>query len=60
MAYRRAAVVCLVVLALALPFDSIRSVHGMALLFSAATAVSLFFLARRFLPAGWAVAASGQ
>jgi hypothetical protein len=36
-------------LALSLPLDPIRSVHAMGMLFSAASACALFFLARRFL-----------
>lgn len=46
-------------LALSLPIDPVRSVHLMGLLFSAASAVALFFLARRFLTTPWAAAAAG-
>jgi 4-amino-4-deoxy-L-arabinose transferase-like glycosyltransferase len=45
-------------LALKLPLDSIRSVHLMALFFSAASACSLYFLSLHFLKRFWAVIAS--
>ena len=41
-------------LALALPFDPVRSVHLLAMCFSACTAAAMFFLARRLLKDGWA------
>ena len=41
-------------LALFLPMDPIRSVHLVGALFAAATALALFFLARRWLPDFWA------
>ena len=44
--------------ALALPIDPIRAVHIAALIFSAASACALFFLARRFLNNFWAFAAA--
>ena len=44
--------------ALALPLDPIRAVHFAALIFSAASAVALFFLARRFVSSLWAFAAA--
>ena len=40
--------------ALALPIDPIRAVHLAALIFSAASACALFFLARRFMNQSWA------
>ena len=45
-------------LALSLPFESIRSVHVMALLFSASSACALFFLASRFVGRPWAAVAA--
>ena len=45
--------------ALSLPFDSIRAVHLVALVFSAAAACALFFLARRFMSLPWAAVAAG-
>ncbi|MFZ0828172.1 MAG: glycosyltransferase family 39 protein [Verrucomicrobiia bacterium] len=45
-------------LALQLPFDPIRSVHGLALVWAAASAGALFFLARRFLKPPWAAGAA--
>jgi hypothetical protein len=41
-------------LAFALPLDPIRAVHLMAMLFAAAAACALFFLALRFMSRGWA------
>jgi hypothetical protein len=45
-------------LALQLPLDPIRSVHCMGLLWSAASAGALFFLARRFMNGPWAAGAA--
>jgi 4-amino-4-deoxy-L-arabinose transferase-like glycosyltransferase len=42
----------------ALPVDPIRAVHFMGLLFAAASACALFFLARRFLSDRWATLAA--
>ena len=44
--------------ALALPLDPIRAVHFAALLFAAASACALFFLARRFTNRFWAFVAT--
>jgi 4-amino-4-deoxy-L-arabinose transferase-like glycosyltransferase len=44
--------------ALALPMDPIRAVHFVALLFSAASACALFFLALRFVSRFWAFIAA--
>jgi 4-amino-4-deoxy-L-arabinose transferase-like glycosyltransferase len=41
-----------------LPLDPIRSVHLVGFLFSAGTAVSLLFLARRWMPLPWATVAA--
>lgn len=41
-------------LAFMLPMDPVRAVHFMALLFAAASACALFFLALRFMSRGWA------
>jgi hypothetical protein len=45
-------------LALSLPLEPVRSVHIVAMLFSAASAVALFFLARRFTGHLWSTAAA--
>jgi hypothetical protein len=45
-------------LALNLPLNPIRSVHFMGLLFSAASACALFFLARRFMSRPWSAVAA--
>jgi hypothetical protein len=45
-------------LALQLPLDPFRSVHCMGLLWSAASAGALFFLARRFMSQPWAAGAA--
>jgi hypothetical protein len=45
-------------LALNLPLNPVRSVHLMGLLFSAASACALFFLARRFMSQPWAIIAA--
>src|ERR1700677_2484695 len=45
-------------LAFMLPMDPIRAVHFMALLFAAASACALFFLALRFMSRGWAFLAA--
>jgi hypothetical protein len=42
-------------LALSLPFEPVNAVHLMGLLFSAASACALFFLASRFMKQFWAV-----
>jgi len=44
--------------ALKLPVDPIRSIHAMGLLWATASAVALFFLARRFLKQPWAAGAA--
>ena len=41
-----------------LPMDAIRAVHFMALLFAAASACALYFLALRFVSRGWAFLAA--
>jgi Dolichyl-phosphate-mannose-protein mannosyltransferase len=45
-------------LALSLPFEPIRAVHLMGLVFSAASACALFFLASRFMKRFWATIAA--
>src|SRR6202453_3360119 len=45
-------------LAFCLPMDPVRAVHFMALLFAAASACALFFLALRFMSRGWAFLAA--
>ena len=45
-------------LALDLPLDPIRAIHWMALLFCAASACALFFVARRFTTTFWAIMAA--
>jgi hypothetical protein len=45
-------------LALNLPLNPIRSVHGVGLLFAVASAGALFFLARRFMGRPWAAIAA--
>src|SRR5206468_5800024 len=44
-------------LALSLPFEPVRAIHFVALLFSAASACALFFLALRLMNRFWAWAA---
>src|ERR1044071_6184010 len=41
-------------LALSLPFEPVRAIHFIALLFSAASVCALFFLALRFMDRFWA------
>ena len=45
-------------LALSFPFDAVRSVHLMGLAFALASAIGVFFLARRLLGESWGVAAA--
>ena len=45
-------------LALSLPLEPIRAVHFVGLIFAAATACALFFLARRFVSHTWSVIAA--
>src|SRR6266568_3813969 len=45
-------------LALGLPFEPIRSVHAMGLLFTIASSLAFFFLARRFTGNAWALASA--
>lgn len=45
-------------LAMELPLDAVRAVHFVGMLFSAASGVALFFVARRFMGRAWAVTAA--
>jgi hypothetical protein len=45
-------------IALDLPMDPIRAVHVMGMLFSAASAIALYFLSRKFMRSPWALAAA--